>query len=375
MEIIKSYYLTNSRKNTGSIIWTVDRLTFSHRHSARVLDVTAIHHNTELGLVFVGDAKSRSVRVYDRSLQLVRALKLTRFPAILSLSVIGLRCSHQSLDPIDGTSGEVGFINESGLGEYQPILKGLNRPTRYVPFDHSGDNYAVLCEFGIRKGKITLYRGGESHLVFSMSGAIDCRVLDADSDGQPEVYILVAQEHECLIRLTLSPSGTVDQKVLIKKHPVGGSLHGDAWRRRWWFDRYSCFLTGTPPSFAPIKRLPWHSGSYDLDQDQLVRGNSFLRMGWWISRFWTLRGTVIWTLPVCRTSLISETNHNRRRCCIDGKVQSSWAKPWQVTPKAIGVASQVETLMAMGIPTCSLALWITKQQREGMKMTTRTFDR
>ena len=223
-EFIKSYYLTNSHKKTpvASFKQSTDSL-FGHRNSSWGLDVTAIHHNPELGLVFVGDAKSRSVKVYDQSLQLVKTFEADKVPCDFEL--IGDRlyvCSHQSLDPIDDNSGEVGFITDSGQGEYQPILKGLNRPTRYVPFDHSGENYAVLCEFGIRKGKITLYRSGESHLVISMSGAIDCRVLDADSDGQPEVYILLAQEHECLIRLTLSPSGTVDQKVLIKKQPGWG---------------------------------------------------------------------------------------------------------------------------------------------------------
>ena len=164
----------------------------------------------------------------------------------------------------------MGFINESGLGEYQPILKGLNRPTRYVPFDHSGENYAVLCEFGIRKGKITLYRSGESHLVISMSGAIDCRVLDADSDGQPEVYILVAQEHECLFRLTLSPSGTVDQKVLIKKHPGWGftamamlDVEGDGSIDILLSNGDTTEFRSNPRGYHGIRH-------YDFDQDQLV---------------------------------------------------------------------------------------------------------
>ena len=271
-EFIKSYYLTNSRKKTpvASFKQSTDSL-FGHRNSSWGLDVTAIHHNPELGLVFVGDAKSRSVKVYDQSLQLVKTFEADKVPCDFEL--IGDRlyvCSHQSLDPIDDNSGEVGFITDSGQGEYQPILKGLNRPTRYVPFDHSGENYAVLCEFGIRKGKITLYRGGESHLVFSMSGAIDCRVLDADSDGQPEVYILVAQEHECLIRLTLSPGGTVDQKVLIKKHPGWGftamamlDVEGDGSIDILLSNGDTTEFRSNPRGYHGIRH-------YDFDQDQLV---------------------------------------------------------------------------------------------------------
>ena len=271
-EFIKSYYLTNSRKKTpvASFKQSTDSL-FGHRNSSWGLDVTAIHHNPELGLVFVGDAKSRSVKVYDQSLQLVKTFEADKVPCDFEL--IGDRlyvCSHQSLDPIDDNSGEVGFITDSGQGEYQPILKGLNRPTRYVPFDHSGENYAVLCEFGIRKGKITLYRGGESHLVFSMSGAIDCRVLDADYNGQPEVYILVAQEHECLIRLTLSPGGTVDQKVLIKKHPGWGftamamlDVEGDGSIDILLSNGDTTEFRSNPRGYHGIRH-------YDFDQDQLV---------------------------------------------------------------------------------------------------------
>ena len=271
-EFIKSYYLTNSRKKTpvASFKQSTDSL-FGHRNSSWGLDVTAIHHNPELGLVFVGDAKSRSVKVYDQSLQLVKTFEADKVPCDFEL--IGDRlyvCSHQSLDPIDDNSGEVGFITDSGQGEYQPILKGLNRPTRYVPFDHSGENYAVLCEFGIRKGKITLYRGGESHLVFSMSGAIDCRVLDADYDGQPEVYILVAQEHECLIRLKLSPGGAVDQKVLIKKHPGWGftamamlDVEGDGSIDILLSNGDTTEFRSNPRGYHGIRH-------YDFDQDQLV---------------------------------------------------------------------------------------------------------
>jgi len=271
-EFIKSYYLTNSSKKTpiASFKQSTDSL-FGHLNSSWGLDVTAIHHNPELGLVFVGDAKSRSVKVYDQSLQLVKTFEADKVPCDFEL--IGDRlyvCSHQSLDPIDDNSGEVGFITDSGQGEYQPILKGLNRPTRYVPFDHSGENYAVLCEFGIRKGKITLYRSGESHLVISMSGAIDCRVLDADSDGQPEVYILVAQEHECLIRLTLSPSGTVDQKVLIKKQPGWGftamamlDVEGDGSIDILLSNGDTTEFRSNPRGYHGIRH-------YDFDQDQLV---------------------------------------------------------------------------------------------------------
>ena len=56
-ELIKSYYLTNSPSKTPSksLNQSISSL-FGHRNSALGLDVTAIHHNPELGLVFVGDA-------------------------------------------------------------------------------------------------------------------------------------------------------------------------------------------------------------------------------------------------------------------------------------------------------------------------------
>ena len=224
-DTIKAFYLNHSFEKPESMTTPEPPLNtaFSHRSTVRKLDVTAIHHDTDNGLVFIGDELSRAVLVYDRAFRNVRTFAADKVPCDFQLAEDRLYvCSHGTLDPLDSETGEVGYITDSGLGEYRPLLRGLNRPTRYVPFRHSGTDYAVLCEYGISKGKITLYREGESVLVLPMSGAIDCRVLDADTDGQPEVYVLIAQEHECLLRLTVRPGGEVDPLVLIKKQPGWG---------------------------------------------------------------------------------------------------------------------------------------------------------
>ena len=224
-DTIKAFYLNHSFEKPESMTTPEPPLStaFSHRSTVRKLDVTAIHHDTDNGLVFIGDELSRAVLVYDRAFRNVRTFAADKVPCDFQLAEDRLYvCSHGTLDPLDSETGEVGYITDSGLGEYRPLLRGLNRPTRYVPFRHSGTDYAVLCEYGISKGKITLYREGESVLVLPMSGAIDCRVLDADTDGQPEVYVLIAQEHECLLRLTVRPGGEVDPLVLIKKQPGWG---------------------------------------------------------------------------------------------------------------------------------------------------------
>ena len=224
-DTIKAFYLNHSFEKPESMTTPEPPLNtaFSHRSTVRKLDVTAIHHDTDNGLVFIGDELSRAVLVYDRAFRNVRTFSADKVPCDFQLAEDRLYvCSHGTLDPLDSETGEVGYITDSGLGEYRPLLRGLNRPTRYVPFRHSGTDYAVLCEYGISKGKITLYREGESVLVLPMSGAIDCRVLDADTDGQPEVYVLIAQEHECLLRLTVRPGGEVDPLVLIKKQPGWG---------------------------------------------------------------------------------------------------------------------------------------------------------
>ena len=222
---IKSYYLNNSFEKPEAMTTSEPPLStaFSHRSTVRKLDVTAIHHDTDNGLVYIGDELSRAVLVYDRAFRNVRTFSADKVPCDFQLAEDRLYvCSHGTLDPLDSETGEVGYITDSGLGEYRPLLRGLNRPTRYVPFRHSSTDYAVLCEYGISKGKITLYREGESVLVLPMSGAIDCRVLDTDDDGQPEIYVLVAQEHECLLRFTMKLGGEIAQSVLIKKQPGWG---------------------------------------------------------------------------------------------------------------------------------------------------------
>ena len=224
-DTIKAFYLRQSdeKPSTPSATEPPVSAAFGHRSTFEKLNVTAIHHDAANGLVYVGDELSQAVLVYDRAFRNVRTFAADKVPCDFQLAEDRLYvCSHGSLDPLDSEAGEVGYITDSGLGEYRPLLRGLNRPTRYVPFRHSGTDYAVLCEYGISKGKISLYREGESVLVLPMSGAIDCRVLDTDADSQPEVYVLVAQEHECLLRFTMKPGGGIAQSVLIKKQPGWG---------------------------------------------------------------------------------------------------------------------------------------------------------
>ncbi len=224
-DAIRAYYLEHSAPKPGLAAPPKPSVNtaFGHRSTVEKLDVTAIYHDAASGLVYVGDGQSRAVLVFDRAFRKVRTFAADMVPCDFELAGDRLYiCSHDTLDPLDGDEGVVGFVTESGQGEYQPVLRGLNRPTRYVPFRHSGVEYAVLCEYGISKGKVTVYRESEPVFVLPMSGAIDCRVLDADTDGQPEVYVLIAQEHECLLRLTVRPDGEVNPLVLIKKQPGWG---------------------------------------------------------------------------------------------------------------------------------------------------------
>ncbi|MDP7442612.1 MAG: FG-GAP-like repeat-containing protein [Verrucomicrobiota bacterium] len=224
-DTIKAFYLRQSyeKSSTPSATEPPVSAAFGHRSTVEKLNVTAIHHDAANGLVYVGDELSRAVLVYDRAFRNVRTFAADKVPCDFELAGDRLYvCSHGTLAPLDSEAGEVGYITDSGLGDYRPLLRGLNRPTRYVPFRHSGVEYAVLCEYGISKGKVTVYRESEPVFVLPMSGAIDCRVLDADTDGQPEVYVLIAQEHECLLRLTVRPDGEVNPLVLIKKQPGWG---------------------------------------------------------------------------------------------------------------------------------------------------------
>jgi len=224
-DTIKAFYLRQSyeKSSTPSATEPPVSAAFGHRSTVEKLNVTAIHHDAANGLVYVGDELSRAVLVYDRAFRNVRTFAADKVPCDFELAGDRLYvCSHGTLAPLDSEAGEVGYITDSGLGDYRPLLRGLNRPTRYVPFRHSGADCAVLCEYGISEGRITVYREGQPVFVLPMSGALDCRVLDTDADGQPEIYVLVAQEHECLLRFTMKPGGEVDPLVLIKKQPGWG---------------------------------------------------------------------------------------------------------------------------------------------------------
>ena len=67
-DAIKTYYLKQSHEKPEPVLPPEQPVStdFGHRSTVEKLDVTAIHHDATNGLVYIGDALSRTVLVFDR---------------------------------------------------------------------------------------------------------------------------------------------------------------------------------------------------------------------------------------------------------------------------------------------------------------------
>ena len=220
---IKDYYIKNgSLKNAGEQVAKEKPIqSFNAKEVLKGTDVSAIFYHQAQKALYVGDAKTRTAVALNNQSEILNRLELNKIPSFFCVSNNNvIVCSINSLDPLDSKQGEVGHIDPDG--RYTPLLKGLNRPTKYLEFQHNGTNHSILLEYGIRLGKVTLFRDMRKIFTINLSGGIDCDIIKEPANQNTNLYVLFAQEHECVIRLTLRPGDNVQQDVLLKKQPGWG---------------------------------------------------------------------------------------------------------------------------------------------------------
>ena len=220
---IKDYYIKNgSLKNPDEQAAREKPIqSFSSKEVLKGTDVSAIFYHQAQKALYVGDAKTRTAVALNNQGEILNRFALNKIPSFFCVSNNDvIVCSINSLDPLDSKLGEVGHIDPDG--KYTPLLKGLNRPTKYFEFQHNGASHSILLEYGIRLGKVTLFRDMKEVFTINLSGGIDCEIIQELENQKTILYVLFAQEHECIIRLTLGLNDEVQQDVLIKKQPGWG---------------------------------------------------------------------------------------------------------------------------------------------------------
>jgi hypothetical protein len=220
---IKDYYIKNgSLKNPGEQASREDPIqSFNAKEVLKGTDVSAIFYHQAHKALYVGDTKTRTAIVLNNQGKILNRFELNKIPSFFCVSDNNIIvCGINSLDPLDSKQGEVGHIDPDG--NYIRLLNGLNRPTKYLEFQHNMASHSILLEYGIRLGKVTLFRDMKEIFTINLSGGIDCEIIHEPDNQNTTLYVLFAQEHECIIRLSLGSNDEVQQDVLIKKQPGWG---------------------------------------------------------------------------------------------------------------------------------------------------------
>lgn len=119
--------------------------------------------------------------------------------------------------------------------QYKPAnvaIRGLQRPVSMDYGDVNGDGFEdiVVSEFGNKTGRLSWYEGnGEGgyskRVLREKPGAVSVIIKDTNSDGLPDMYVLMAQGDEGIFLYENQGSGRFHEKRLLSFSPLYGSQY------------------------------------------------------------------------------------------------------------------------------------------------------
>ncbi len=187
--------------------------------------------------IFVGDAGSNTLSVFDYNRRLLSTLKLGSPPTDLVVdkeTVLVLESG--ILNPNDEPRGslvEYDFSGHDTLKSPRILVDSLYRPVFFqqFDFDNDGRNELVICEFGDNRGRLALYRydGAKYHrqVLDATPGAIRFELHDMTGDGSPDIVALFAQADERIEMFENDGKGNFSgaRRILVRFPPVYGSMY------------------------------------------------------------------------------------------------------------------------------------------------------
>lgn len=112
------------------------------------------------------------------------------------------------------------------------VIQNLQRPVcmAFGDLNKDGLEDIVVCEFGNRTGRLSWYvnngKGGYSKKILrEKPGAVAAIIRDANGDGLPDIYVLMAQGDEGVFLYENQGSGAFQEKRLLSFSPLNGSQH------------------------------------------------------------------------------------------------------------------------------------------------------
>ena len=138
--------------------------------------------------------------------------------------------------PTDAPTGSLQrwVKNESQPG-YKPgntVIPNLQRPVcmAFGDLNNDGLEDVVACEFGNQTGQLAWYenngKGGYyKNVLRGKPGAVKAIIKDANNDGLPDIYVLMAQGDEGIFLYENQGSGKFTEKRLLSFLPLNGSQY------------------------------------------------------------------------------------------------------------------------------------------------------
>ena len=132
--------------------------------------------------------------------------------------------------PSDLPEGSVvSFSARTGIPKPRPVLEKLHRPVQTIPadLDQDGREDLVVVSFGHQLGHFSWFenRGDgqfAEHILLDRPGAVHAEVLDANADGRPDIFVMMAQAREGIYLLLNEGRGRFALTPLVELPPTWG---------------------------------------------------------------------------------------------------------------------------------------------------------
>ncbi len=199
--------------------------------------ITLLETEPALGRIFVGEAGSDRLLIFDWNRHLLSTLTLGSPPTgLIAEKDHVLVLESGILDPNDRPKGRLvqyDFAGDDALRFSRILIDSLFRPVFVEQFDFDGDglNDFLICEFGDNRGRLALYRYDgskyERHVLDPSPGAIRLEIRDMTGDGYPDIVALFAQGDERIVLLENDGRGNFPgpHRILARFPPVYGSMY------------------------------------------------------------------------------------------------------------------------------------------------------
>ena len=198
--------------------------------------ITLLKTDTTHERIFIGEAGSNTLRIYDWNRRLKSSLTLGSPPTDVIVDgdrVLVLESG--ILDPNDepkGTLVEYDFTGADSLRSPKVLIDSLIRPVFVREFDpaRSGARDFLICEFGNNTGRLALYTYDGSRygrqILDPSPGAIRFELHDMNGDGYLDIVALFAQADERIVLFENDGKGHfARQRILARFPPVYGSMY------------------------------------------------------------------------------------------------------------------------------------------------------